>query len=296
MKKHILIVGTGGVGGYFGGHLAKAGHHVTFIARGDHLKALKRNGLQVLSPDGSFGKKIKAQNTLPKGSFDLVILCLKAHQKPAFLKHLKSVLAPQGVALSLQNGLDNAKLLQRYLGKQRVIPSFCILGAFVERPGVIRHVAAGKIVMGEHPQSRTWRKVFRAAHFKAEISRHFNKDQWQKLIWNVAFNGPTAMLQLTVGKMLERPEYGQLVTNLIKEALMVAKSENVLLPKSLPRTLVADAKKNLAGVFTSMAMDRQQGRPLEVDIFYGAICQMAKKHRIAVPCHEMVHNLLSSLA
>lgn len=295
MKKRVLIIGTGGVGGYFGGRLARAGHKVIFIARGEHLKAIQKQGLRILSPQASFRKKITAQNTLPKKRFDLILLCLKSFQQPAFLNNLKSVLAPDGVALSLQNGLNNAEILLRTLDPQSVIPSFCVLGAFVEKPGIIRHVAAGKIVMGNHPQAATWLKVFQDAEIQAEISAHFRKAQWQKFVWNVGFNGPTALMQQTVGDLLAREEYGRLVSHLIEEALKVAKQEGVLLPKSWARTMVTQTKKHFASIFTSMAIDREKDRPLEVEIFYGTMCRLAKKHSVKAPYHEMVRGLLSSI-
>jgi len=293
----ILVYGAGAVGGYFGGRLAEAGAEVTLLARGTQLDALRAHGLTLNSIDGDWSGKlptVAAADQAPAP--DLVLLCVKGHDTGAAAADLARVLPPHGQVVSLQNGIDNVRVLEQALGPGRVIAATVFIGARVTSPGVIRHTAAGFMRAGRYPDGSS-PEVTRAVEFlalhgvKAALSSDIRRDMWKKLLWNVGFNGPSALTGATVGEMLETPGISWLIRGLIAEAVAVGRASGVALNDDLVDKTFAQTQ-NLGRFKTSMLQDVEAGRRIENGPFYGFLLREGETHGVDTPLIRMTHDAL----
>jgi 2-dehydropantoate 2-reductase len=293
-----LVYGAGAVGGYFGGRLAQAGADVTFLARGLQLAALKANGLTVHSVEGDFALPVRAVARLSEAPTpDLVLLAVKSHDTPAAARELAAHLGPEAVVMSLQNGVDNPRVLIDALGAERVIAATVFIGARVSAPGVVAHTAAGAIRAGRYPEG-TSDAVERVAAFltghgvKLTVSPRIGRDLWRKLLWNVGFNGPSALTGATVGAMRTRPGIAWLIRGLVAEAAAVAGAEGIdLPPDAVDRT--CGETEGLDDFKTSMLQDVEAGRPLEREPFYGFLAREGERLGVPTPLAALVNDALA---
>jgi len=299
----ILIAGAGGVGCYFGGLLAKGKLDVSFLARGENLRVLQKNGLTFKGVNQNFQIPVNAFEKIPEKEkpFDLVLVCVKAHQTQSILCQFQGHVQKETLIISLQNGMRQHLLLQEVFGKGRVGGGFANLGAYMEAPGVLRHLAAGKMVVGEleaaiSDRIRCLEKSFQKAGVDLEVTDEITKRQWQKLVWNVGFNGPTALIGLPVGEILKRPEQRVLIEELMVETLGVAKKSGILLKDTLPQEMIQHSERELKPVISSMLHDRKSKRPLEWNIFYGFISEEGKRLGLPTPASDFVGGVLSAIS
>lgn len=194
----ILIMGTGAVGSFYGGKLARAGHKVIFVARGENLSALRQKGLSLQSIQGDFHLDHVDATDQPAsaGVCDLVLVCVKSYDSMQAAQLLRPVVGPETVILSLQNGVENEDLFAHIFGTPHVMGGMAYIGAELTKPGVVIHSAAGHIVFGELSGERTARaerlqQLFLAAGISAQLSTNIMTVLWDKLVWNTAFNAIT---------------------------------------------------------------------------------------------------------
>jgi 2-dehydropantoate 2-reductase len=210
----LAVFGTGGVGGYFGGRLAQAGEDVTFIARGDHLRAIQTSGLTVDSLDGYFviypAKATDDVNEI--GVVDLVIVGVKAWQVPEAARAMKPLIGPGTTVLPLQNGVDAVPQLTEELGGERVIGGLCKIVSFVAGPGYIRHAGfAPSIVIGEQDNRRSERiltieKTLNDAGLEVTIAPDIKGALWMKFLFIASFSGVGAIANAPAGILRTDPE------------------------------------------------------------------------------------------
>lgn len=293
-----LVYGAGAVGGYFGGRLAQAGADVTFLARGLQLAALKANGLTVHSVEADFALPVKAVGRFGDAPDpDLVLLAVKSHDTPVAARDLAAHLGPEAVVVSLQNGVDNPRLLIQALGSERVLAATVFIGARVSAPGVVAHTAAGTIRTGRYPEgpSETAERVaafLRAHGVRVAVSPRIGRDLWRKLLWNVGFNGPSALTGATVGRMLGRPGIAWLIRGLVAEAAAVAKAEGIDLPADVVEKTCAETE-GLDEFKTSMLQDVEAGRRLEREPFYGFLAREGERLGVPTPLTALVNDALA---
>lgn len=185
----ILIYGVGGVGGYFGGKLAKAGYEVTMIARGKHLEAIRKDGLEIESIDETFTihPKLATDDLSEVETPDLVILGVKSWQIPQVASEIKSVIGDKTMVLPLQNGADNAEKLLEILPKKNVLAGLCFIISYIEKPGKIKHAAyEPRITFGEIDNVKTERvqevhQVFENAGISNSIAENIQLEIWKKI-------------------------------------------------------------------------------------------------------------------
>ncbi|MEN9445209.1 MAG: hypothetical protein RIS47_2100, partial [Bacteroidota bacterium] len=188
--KSIAIIGTGGVGGYFGAKMAAAGYEVTFFARGTHLEALRRDGISVRSFLGDFSVPVVAATGVidEMPAADLVLVCLKAWQVKGIIPELKRIMKPNTVVLPLQNGVTIAQELRAGLGAACVVPGLCRIISMIDSPGVISHIGVQPtIVFGEETGQTTDRvlamkAVFDNSGFNSRLVGDIQADLWKKFI------------------------------------------------------------------------------------------------------------------
>ncbi|MDH4230066.1 MAG: 2-dehydropantoate 2-reductase [Nitrospirota bacterium] len=295
---HTLIYGTGAVGGYFGGRLAQGGGKVTFLARGMQLTALSKAGLRVTSVDGDFAVKVNAVENLSEVEDpDLVLLTVKAINTRTAAQDLAANLPPGTMVMSLQNGIENVEILAEALGAERVIAATVFIGANVAAPGVVRHTAAGFIRAGRYPEGSDPR-ILQVIKFLADKGLNIKEtndirsDMWKKMLWNLGFNGPSALTGGTVGDMIARPGIAWLIRWLIAEGAQVARAAGVDMPEGVEDATFAQTK-GLNDFKTSMLQDVEAGRRIENDPFYGFLSREGSRHGVSTPLTTMVRDALS---
>ncbi|HEV8428290.1 MAG TPA: 2-dehydropantoate 2-reductase [Pyrinomonadaceae bacterium] len=298
---HITVFGTGGVGGYFGGRLAQAGEEVTFIARGDHLRAIRANGLIVDSPDGNFTiYPAKATDDVNEvGPADLVILGVKAWQVPEAARAIKPLVASNTTVLPLQNGVDAVAQLLAELDSANVIGGLCRIVSFVVEPGHIRHAGfAPSIIIGELDNSRTDRivriaQVLKDAGLSTTIASDIQVALWTKFLFIASFSGVGAVANAPAGVLRSDPKWRAQMLTAMEEIYTLAHAHGVNLPSDSVDTVMAAIDGLPEDATSSMHRDIVAGRPSELESQNGAVVRMAHEAGIEVPTHELIYRSLS---
>ncbi|MEK7367371.1 MAG: 2-dehydropantoate 2-reductase [candidate division NC10 bacterium] len=291
----ICVFGTGGVGGYFGGLLARSGAEVTFIARGEHLRALRARGLTLRTVQERLTIPVKATDE-PRavGPVDLVLFCVKSYDTESAGGVLPDLLAPEGVVLSLQNGIDNEEKLEAILGKGRVLGGAAYIWSTITAPGVITQTGgACKIAFGELDGSSTERarrilEACQRAGFPCEMTTNIWKVLWEKFLFICALGGMTAVTRLPLGEILAHPQTREMFRGIMAEIHALARAEGVPLEEDLvPRMMTfAEGLDNVGR--SSLYHDLATGRRVELDALNGKVVELGLRHRIPTPMNFAV--------
>ena len=296
----IVIFGSGGVGGYFGGRLAQAGEDVTFIARGEHLRAIQTTGLKVDSLDGDFLiNPARATDSVSEvGEVDLVILGVKAWQVPEAARAIKPIVASETTVLPLQNGVDAVGELIAELGTTPIVGGLCKIVSFVVEPGHIRHAGfAPSVVIGELDNRRSKRIVaieetFNRAGLNTKIAGDIQVALWMKFLFIASFSGVGAIANAPAGMLRSDPELRAQMLRAMSEIHELALARNVILPSDAIETVMASVDALPADATSSMQRDIAAGRPSELESQNGAVVRMAREAGITVPTHESIYEAL----
>ncbi len=293
----IAVYGAGGVGGYFGGRLAKAGEEVIFIARGEHLQVLGTQGLRVDSIQGDFKVKPLQVTDDPKrvGQVDIVLLGVKAWQIPDIARSLLPLIGPDTAVVPLQNGVDAPAQLAATLGIEHVLGGLCQISAVKAGPGYIRHIDIDPFVaFGELNRQLSQRverlhQAFERAGVQSEIPADILAAMWRKFLFIAPLGGIGAVTRAPVGIFRSLPETRQMLEESIGEIIAIAKVKQIDLENdSMPKTLrVID---NLApDMMASMQRDIMDGRPSELGSQNGAVVRMGLELGIPTPTHKFIY-------
>lgn len=298
----IAVFGTGGVGGFFGGRLAQAGEDVTFIARGEHLRAIKSAGLMVESPLGDFVVfPAKATDDVTEaGEVDLVILGVKAWQVPEAARAMKPLVAPDTTVLPLQNGVDAVSQLVAELGSDRVIGGLCRIVSFVVEPGRIRHAGfTPSIIIGELDNRRTPRiatieQVFKNAGLDISVAADIQVALWTKFLFIASFSGVGAVANAPAGAVRSDPKWRSQLLKAMEEIYALAHARGVNLPADSVDKVMASIDGLPEDATSSMQRDIAAGKPSELESQNGAVVRMAREAVIEVPTHELIYETLKT--
>ena len=296
----IAVFGTGGVGGYFGGRLAQAGEDVTFIARGEHLRAIKANGLKVDSQSGDFViYPAKATDDVTEvGEVDLVIIGVKAWQVPEAGRAVKPLVGPVTTVLPLQNGVDAVSQLVDDLGSDKVIGGLCRIVSFVVEPGHIRHAGfTPSIVIGEIDNRRTDRitrieQVFKRAGLEIAIAADIQVALWMKFLFIASFSGVAAIANAPAGVIRNDPQWRTHMRNAMEEIYALAHAREIKLQPDSIDTVMATVDGLPEDATSSMQRDIAAGKPSELESQNGAVVRMARESSIEVPTHTLIYQTL----
>ena len=296
----VAVMGSGAVGGYFGGLLARGGTDVTFIARGKHLEALRTQGLRVKSVKGDFSLHVKATDDPQEvGSVDLVLFCVKAYDTERAMRQALPMVGKETVVLSLQNGVDNEEKIASIIGKEKVLAGVAYIGSSVPEPGIILHEEEGKIAFGELHGGLTDRvlklkKFFDRSGLPADASPDVRKALWAKLSWNAPFNAINALVGGTVKAIVENPHTLELARLVTAEVVAVASALGIplIFEEVWARNLRFSQRSHIK---TSMLQDLEMGRPLEHEALNGIIVKYGAKLGIHTPYNFALYALLSQL-
>ena len=301
----ITIFGTGGVGGYFGGRLAQAGEDVTFIARGEHLRAIESNGLRVDSSSGDF-VVYPAQATdnvaevAEVGETDLIVLGVKAWQVPDAARAIRPVVGPNTTVVPLQNGVEAVPQLVAELGSDNVIGGLCRIVSYVVAPGHIRHAGfTPTIIIGELDNRHSERietiaQVFRHAGLDATIAPDIQVALWTKFLFIASFSGVGAMADAPAGVIRSDPKWRAQIQSAMEEIYALAHARGVKLPPDSVAKVMAAVDALPEDATSSMQRDIAAGKPSELESQNGAVVRMAHEARLDIPTHTLIYETLRS--
>lgn len=299
----ILIFGTGGVGGYFGGRLARAGEEVTFVARGEHLRAIRASGLRVDSSDGDF-VIYPAQATddvSDIGDVDLVILGVKAWQVPEAARAIKPIVGAHTTVLPLQNGVDAVSQLLDELGSESVIGGLCRIVSYVVGPGHIRHAGfEPSIIIGELDNRHTERinriaQTFKHAGLNISIAKDIQVALWTKFLFIASFSGVGAMANAPAGVLRSDPKWRTQMLSAMNEIYALALARGIKLPPDSIDKVMSSVDGLPEDATSSMQRDIAAGKPSELESQNGAIVRMARQAGVEVPTNELIYQTLRPL-
>jgi 2-dehydropantoate 2-reductase len=298
----VLVYGAGAVGGFFGGLLARAGEDVHFVARGAQLQALRDRGLTI---DSSELGRISIQpvstftTAAAAGGADLVLVCVKTQQLPGILEDLGAAVGPQTVIVPLQNGVEADEHIRARFPGTAVLAAVVYVGATVDEPGVVTHVAAGTIGLGASRVEDAGllavaRETLAKTGQPVHISNDIQRERWSKLMWNAAFNSVSAVTGRVPADLLAEPAVRSLIVDIMGEVLAVGRAHGVdVRPEDVDKHI--EWTKKAAGLRTSTMVDRERGREMESDGLLGVVVRKGQAVGVPTPCCASVYALLTAI-
>ena len=275
----ILIMGTGGVGGYYGGLLAQQGNEVTFISRGAHLYAIRHAGLKVKSVHGDFTifPANATEDPAKVEPVELILFCVKTYNTDEAADAIKSAVSPQTVVLSLQNGIDAAERIGKVVGLEHVIGGATWLSAAVEEPGVIRQISQfRRIVFGELGGDRSERiqsiyEVLNQTGITVEVSENIQKILWTKFVFIAAASSIGSLTRLGMGDYRSIPESRGLLSGIMQEVVSLASAQGVALDPDVVQKSLEFTDNAAPHIKPSMQLDVEAGHRTELESMVGVI-------------------------
>lgn len=295
------VVGSGGVGGYFGGRLAEAGHDVTFLARGAHLAAIRERGLRVESTEGNFtvNPAKAAEDAATVDPVDIVILAVKTWQVRDAAAQLLPMLRDDSAVLTLQNGVEAPDEVAAVCGEGRVIPGVCRLMSYVAEPGLIRHAGVTPRVEFGETDGRKSKRV-EALHaaldgskgVAATIPSDIQVALWDKFLFIAPFSAVGAVTRSPAGVWRHVPETRALLVAAMGEVVALARSRGVFLPEGAIEKTLGFTDRLPEDATASMQRDLLDGKPSELEAQTGAIVRLAARAGIEVPANAFLYAAL----
>ncbi len=297
----IAVYGVGGVGGYFGAVLVRAGNPVSLIARGEHLEAIRERGLKIITPKEEFAVKPAVATDKPAdtGVVDVVMLGVKTWQVPEATQAMRPMIGPTTRVVPLQNGVEAADQIAQAVGREHVLGGLCRIMAWKAGPGAIQIGGLEPtIVLGELDGSelagtaRELLDAFRSAGVKAENPTDIQSALWQKWLFIAAVSGVGAVARANVGQVRESPPTRALLQQVMEEVAAVARKRGVRLKDDIVARTLAFVDSMPKEGTASMQRDVAEGRPSEVEGIIGSLVRFGKESGVATPAAAFVYAAL----
>ena len=301
----IVMMGSGGVGGFFGGKLVQAGCDVTFIARGAHLAAMREHGLLIESEalgDTLLSKVQVTEDPATVGKADLVILSVKLWDTEAAALAIKPLVGPDTGVLSLQNGVIKDDILRSTFGDAAVMGGVAYVGSHISRPGVIHQIGTmQRIVVGEYDRRKSARaeylyEAFLRAGVKSELSNDVRRSIWEKYVFLVGLSATTSSMRSTLGPILANEHSRNFMLQVMREVVAVGRAHGVALPADFADDRLAFAHTLPGDMDASMHHDLKNGNPLEVDWLSGGVVRLGREKSVPTPANSAVCDILAIYA
>ncbi|MEQ9640072.1 MAG: 2-dehydropantoate 2-reductase [Alphaproteobacteria bacterium] len=293
----IAVMGSGGVGGYFGGRLAAAGEEVHFIARRAHLQAMRENGLQIYSPSGDvLVNPVNATDDPASiGPVDVVLFAPKLYDVESTAALCKPLVGPETAVISLLNGLDSEDRMTPILGVDHVCGGVAQIGSSIEAPGVIRHVSAGfasiqfgELPSGTSPRLERFLAACEAAGFDAFLRDDIRYAIWQKFIFLAPFAGICCLVRSPAGVVRDNPATRDLLREAIQEAASLARAEGHAFPDDHVDNVMKMIDGQTGVQKPSMLFDLEKGNRIEVEALNGLIARMSAAKGLDAPVNRVI--------
>ncbi|MEX2088847.1 MAG: 2-dehydropantoate 2-reductase [Bacteroidota bacterium] len=296
----IAILGTGGAGGYFGAQLARGGLDVVFIARGEHLKAIRSNGLHVETTKGEIIIQPAQVTDDPRvvGIVDAVIVGVKSWQVSGVAALIQPMLGSDTCVVPLQNGVEASSQLAAVLGARHVLSGVCLTISMVASPGRIRSLGETHLMkigeMDNRPSTRVKRlqRAFEHAGVKVDVPLDINVALWEKFLLVVSFGGVGSVTRAPIGVIRTVPETRRMLEQCMSEILAVANARGISLSDGVVEKSMAFLDSLPEGGTTSLQRDLSNGRPSELEALNGAVVRLGGESRVDVPLNTFIYHAL----
>lgn len=298
----IYIIGTGGIGGYFGGLLARGEYDVTFVARGANYKALNENGLVVENVVENFiVKPVKVVESIKDISEpDLIIFSVKTYDTENAAKDLSSVVTEQTIIITFQNGVDNDTKIKGYVKKAQIYPGVAYIITAKTEPGIIRQTGGlRKLVFGDrhnsnNPRLKDIEVLMRRVGIDATMSDDIIRDIWKKFMFICPFSGLTAFHKKTIGEVLSDVGTRKQYEDCLKEAIAVAKAKGVTVSENAFDEVMKTSTNTAPDSKSSLLLDIENDRRNEIETLNGTLVRYANELKINVPINELIYKKFTS--
>jgi 2-dehydropantoate 2-reductase len=296
----IAIMGSGGLGGYFGARLAQGGQaEVHFVARGQHLQAMQAQGLRIEGPEPMHLPRVNASDD-PRtiGPVDLVMFCVKLWDSDAAIEQMRPLMGPHSAVVSFQNGVTKDSALQAAFGAAAVMGGVGYVAATIDRPGVIRQTGAmQRLVFGEFDGSRSTRAqallaAALAGGIRAELSADIRREIWQKFVFLAGLSGTTSAIRKPIGPIRENPQTRAFLLDVMREVVAIGRAYGVDLAEDYAEQRLAFADGLAHDMTSSMHHDLERGNRLELRWLAGAVVELGKQAGVPTPLNRAIADIL----
>ncbi|MDP7673451.1 MAG: 2-dehydropantoate 2-reductase [Dehalococcoidia bacterium] len=299
-KLKVAVVGAGGTGAYYGGALAKAGHDVTFIARGSHLEAINKDGLQLNTVLlGDFHLDSPATDDMSSiDPVDLVIFAVKSWGTETAITDMTELVGKNTLIISTQNGIDSEQLLSDAFGKEHVLGCTATVSSMITSPGVVTQAGGpGSLVIGALTQGQSARvnelaTQCVAAGIAAETHENIELAIWEKFTFICALSGMTALTRKPIGEIFAQESTTQMYLQVLSEVAEVGRATGIPLPQSIAADLLATTQAREPFIIGSMGHDLIANNPIEIGLLNARVVELGTKHDIETPANFAIEAAL----
>jgi len=299
-KLKVAVVGAGGTGAYYGGALAKAGHDVTFIARGSHLDAINKSGLQLNTVLlGDFHLDSPATDDMSSvGPVDLVIFAVKSWGTETAISDMAGLVGNNTLIISTQNGIDSERLLSDAFGKEHVLGCTATVSSMITSPGVVTQAGGpGSLVVGALTEGQSARvndlaTQCVAAGIAAETHENIELAIWEKFTFICALSGMTALTRKPIGEIFAQESTTQMYLQVLSEVAEVGRASGIPLPQSIAADLLATTQAREPFIIGSMGHDLIANNPIEISLLNARVVELGTKHNIKTPANFAIEAAL----
>ena len=296
----IAIMGSGGLGGYFGARLAQGGADVHFIARGKHLQAMRSEGLRIEGPEPMHLQRVQATDQPAEvGPVDFVLLGVKLWDTEAAIAQMRPMVGPQTAIISFQNGVLKDDTLRAAFDARQVMGGVGYVATTIEAPGVIRQTGTmQRLVFGEFDGTRSARgeallAACQAGGINAELSTAILREIWQKYVFLVGLSGTTSTMRSTIGPIRSNPQTRAFLSDVMQEVIAVGRAQGVDLPQDYLATALQRADTVSPDMTSSMHHDLQRGNRLEVRWLSGGVVELGRAKGVPTPLNRAIADILA---
>ena len=297
----IVIMGSGGVGGYFGARLADAGEDVSFVARGRHLEAIKSKGLKIKSELGNTTIDPAIASDIPEdlGMADLILFCVKAYDTESAALAIKPLIGPKTGIIPFLNGIEHIQILRKILGKKTVLGGVANISALITSPGVIEHfgtiqtLRVGELDNRSSDRLAQFRTACKRAKIDVPIPEDIETELWQKFVMICTLAGVNCLTRLPLGKCRKNPYSRKLMLSLANEVIAVARAHNINLPEEQIELTMKLLDNLPTDMKASMLAALERGDKLEAAALNGAVDRLGQTKGIVTPANRIVYEALS---
>lgn len=295
----VVAMGSGGVGGYFGGRLQQAGHDVTFIARGRHLAALQSGGLRIKSAHGDAALKVRAlENPADAGAADVVLFAVKLWDTENAAESLRPIIGPDTMVIPLQNGVESIERLRKILPEKSIMGGSAYIASRIGAPGVIEHTGTmvrlrfGTLMPSQRPAAQAFFAACRDAGVNPELAEDIVLVNWEKFVFLVGMSSATALARAPLGVVREDADLRWLFEQAMRETWRLGRSRGVKLPDDFIEKQLAFAQTLPPEMRASLLHDLEQGNRLEAPWLCGAVARMSAEAGLDAPVNRSVYAAL----
>ena len=299
-KLKVAVVGAGGTGAYYGGALAKAGHDVTFIARGSHLDAINKRGLQLNTVLlGDFHLDSPATDDMSSiDPVDLVIFAVKSWGTETAIADMAGLVGNNTLIISTQNGIDSERLLSDAFGKEHVLGCTATVSSMITSPGVVTQAGGpGSLVVGALTEGQSARvndlaTQCVAAGIAAETHENIELAIWEKFTFICALSGMTELTRIPIGEIFAQESTTQMYLQVLSEVAEVGRASGIPLPQSIAADLLATTQAREPFIIGSMGHDLIANNPIEISLLNARVVELGTKHNIKTPANFAIEAAL----